>query len=108
MKPTLGNFACAGNAQRTGEPAITLKKSRRFMGANAQEGVIPAHTSQGSELNLVSTDHQHLPCPFWSKTVLAAPKRHFRSTSNNGHHQTSSACRNVPKAEVIRPRNHVR
>ena len=35
MKPTVGNFACAGNAQTTDDPPITLKKSRRFMGANA-------------------------------------------------------------------------
>jgi hypothetical protein len=32
-------------------------------------------------------------CPFGSKTVLAAPKRHFWSNPDNGHHQTGSACR---------------
>jgi hypothetical protein len=29
---------------------------------------------------------------FGSTTVLAAPKRHFRSTPNNGHRETASAC----------------
>jgi hypothetical protein len=33
MKPTLGNFACAGHAQKTDTPATALKKSRRFMGS---------------------------------------------------------------------------
>jgi hypothetical protein len=27
-----------------------------------------------------------------SKTVLTAPKRHFRSTPNNGHRQTAPTC----------------
>jgi hypothetical protein len=36
-----------------------------------------------------------------SKTVLVAPKRHFRSTPPiNGHYQTGQLVRLVPKAEV--------
>jgi hypothetical protein len=40
-----------------------------------------------SSFEFLSFHTARVKFPKWSKTVLTAPKRHFPSTPNNGHHQ---------------------